>query len=71
MLGNREVFRCPQLEDIPAKCGRCLKCVKAIVGYDDYKKARKWKRIKCKNLCVKCMSRMLRIIGEIVFCMEK
>ena len=32
VLGIQEVSRRPQLEDIPAKCGRCFKCVKAIVG---------------------------------------
>ena len=71
ILGNREVSRRPLLDDAPAKCGRCLKCVKAIVGCNDYKKARKFKGRKYKNFCVKYMSAMLRMIVEIVFCIEE
>ena len=41
-------------EDIPAKCGRCFKCVRAIVGCDDYKKARKKLKNKLKSKCGKC-----------------
>ena len=71
ILGNREVSRRPLLDDVLAKCGRCLKCVKAIVGCNDYKKARKFKGRKNKNFCVKYMSGMLRMIVEIDFCIEE
>ena len=73
VLGIEEVYRSPQLEDIPAKCGQYFKCVEAIVGSNDYKKAReklnnklKSKCGKCKNLYIKLMSRVLRIFAKIV-----
>ena len=54
VLGIQDVPRRPQLQVIPAKCDRCFKCVEAIVGCDDYKKARKKLNNKLKSKCGKC-----------------
>ena len=48
-LGIQDVSKRHQLEDIPAKCGRCFKYVEAIIGCDDYKKARKELNNKLKS----------------------